>query len=115
MGASAFLFHDLRAVRKHGVKIGNHLDEYHLLARRAFLTLVTMERWNAAGVSAQTIIPEDLTKLVAADKMLLGGLGYNALRKCSPWDHIVWSERDFVIAPWQLLYGIREIDRFPLE
>ena len=109
------MFHDLRAVRKRGVKIGTNLDEYHLLARRAFLTLVTMERWNAAGVSAQTIIPEELTKLVAADKMLLGDLGYSALRKCSSWNHIVWSEKDFVIVPWQLLYGIREINHVPLE
>ena len=83
MGASASLFRDLRTVRKRGVVVGDNLDEYHLLTRRAFLSLVTMERWNAAGVSAQTIIPEDLTKLVAADKVLLGDLGYNALRKCS--------------------------------
>ena len=54
-------------------------DAHHLLLRRAFLSLVAMERWNAAGISAQTIIPEDLTYLVAADKVLLGDLGYNVL------------------------------------
>ena len=69
--------------------LGEDRDEYHLLARRAFLTLVTMERWNAAGVSAQTVIPEDLTKLVAADKVLLGDLGYNALRKYFLRNHIL--------------------------
>ena len=57
------------------------LDAHHLLLRRAFLSLVAMERWNAAGISAQTIIPEDLTYLVAADKVLLGDLGYSALSK----------------------------------
>lgn len=69
--------------------LGEDRDEHHLLARRAFLTLVTMERWNAAGVSAQTVIPEDLTKLVAADKVLLGDLGYNALRKYFLCNHVL--------------------------
>ena len=85
-------------MRKRGVELGNNLDDYHLLTRRAFLTLVTMERWNAAGISAQTIIPEDLTKLVPADKILLGDLGYGALRKCSSCD-----------------YCIMEIDHAPLK
>ena len=77
--------------------LGDNLDEYHLLSRRAFLTLVTMERWNAAGVSAQTIIPEDLTKLVAADKILLGDLGYSALRKYSLYDLFSQSDKDVFV------------------
>ncbi|KAL8787862.1 MAG: hypothetical protein Q9195_007602 [Heterodermia aff. obscurata] len=90
LGASTFLFNDLRTVRKRGVALGNDdPDQYHLLARRAFLTLVIMERWNAAGISAQTIIPEDLTKLVATDKVLLGTFGYHALRASFVLGHIV--------------------------
>lgn len=75
------MFQSLRSVRKHGVGVLDDLDAHHLLLRRAFLSLVAMERWNVAGISAQTLIPEDLIHLVAADKVLLGDLGYSALSK----------------------------------
>lgn len=86
------MFQGLRSVRDHGFVLGQDLDAHHLLARRAFLTLVTMERWNAAGISAETLIPRDLTKLVTADKVLLGDLGYSALSKCPFSVHICRSD-----------------------
>ena len=81
LGASAFVLPDLLAVRRDGVNLDGDQDAFPLLARRATLTLVTMERWNAAGVSSKTIVLDQYTKLVVADKLLLGPVGYATLRK----------------------------------
>ncbi|KAG7007639.1 hypothetical protein G7Y79_00009g027480 [Physcia stellaris] len=97
--ASTFMFQNLRSVRKHGVGLMDDLDAHHLLLRRAFLSLVAMERWNAAGTSAQTIIPEDLTYLVAADKVLLGDLGYSALNASFVLGHVTDIVQDPTNSP----------------
>lgn len=81
LGAALFAFPDLLAVRKNGVDLSGDQDAFPLLARRAVLTLVTMERWNAAGSSTHTMIVDKYTKLVVADKLLLGHVGYATLRK----------------------------------
>ena len=80
-GASTFMFRDLRRVRERGVDLSKGHDSYELLARRAILTLITMERWNAAGTSTQTMISDDCTKLVVNDKLIMGDMGYCTLRK----------------------------------
>ena len=40
-----------------------------------------MQRWNAAGTSFPPTFADNDTRLVVADKILLGEIGYSALRK----------------------------------
>ena len=40
-----------------------------------------MQRWNAAGISFPPTFGDTDTRLVVADKILLGEMGYSALRK----------------------------------
>ena len=80
-GAATFHFGHLRRVRETGKLLGHDIDEHHLLARRAWLTLVTLEHWHAAGTAVPTMCPDELTELVADDHIMLGHVGYFLLRK----------------------------------
>ena len=82
-GAAAFHFGYLRRVRGAGKLLGSDADEHHLLARRAWLAFVTLEHWHAAGTASPTMCPDELTQLVADDRLMLGDVGYFLLRKYS--------------------------------
>lgn len=80
-GAAAFLFGHLRRIRETGKRLNRDNDEHHLIARRAWLTFVTLEHWNAAGTASPSLCPDELTELVADDRVLFGELGYFLLRR----------------------------------
>ena len=79
-GQCALMYQGLSPIRG---DIGSDVDAHPLLARRAFLTLVILERFNAAGTAARSLIPDQLANTSAADESLLGQIGYSALRKRS--------------------------------
>jgi len=82
-GAAAFSFGHLRRVRETSKLLNRDNDEHHLVARRAWLTFVTLEHWHAAGTASPSLCPDELTELVTDDRVLLGELGYFLLRRSS--------------------------------
>ena len=80
-GTATFLFGHLRRVRETDRLPYHDPDDHQLLARRAWLSFVTLERWHSAGTFLPTICPDELTELVADDRMMLGDAGYFLLRK----------------------------------
>ena len=82
-GAAAFWFGHLRRIRETGKLRNRDNDEHHLVARRAWLTFVTLEHWHAAGTACPSLCTDELTELVADDRLLFGELGYFLLRRSS--------------------------------
>lgn len=80
-GAATFLFGHLRHIREAGQLLGQGNDEHNLLARRAWLSFVTLEHWHAAGTASPSLCPDELTELIAEDRALLGDVGYSLLRE----------------------------------
>lgn len=81
LSAANFHYYNIRNVRSAGKLLGHDIDEHHLLARRAWLTFVTLERWHAAGTATSSLVQDDLTELCAEDRTIFGDMGYYLLRK----------------------------------
>ena len=80
LGAANFHYYHIRHVRSAGKLLGQDIDAHHLLARRAWLTLVTLERWHSAGTASPTLVPDELTQLCPEDHAIFGDIGYYLLR-----------------------------------
>jgi len=93
-GAAAFFFGHLRRIRETGKLLNRGRDEHHLVARRAWLTFVTLEHWHAAGTAFPSLCPDELTDLVADDRVLLGELGYFLLRRYPSCAHLGYPKQD---------------------
>lgn len=79
--AASFLFPHLRCVHETGRMQCDGIDEHHLLGRRTWFVFVILERWHAAGTACESICSDELTELVANDRLLLGDVGHSLLRE----------------------------------
>lgn len=79
--AASFQFGHLRRIRDTSKLLDPDPDELLVLARRAWLSLVTLEHWHAAGTANEILCPDELNMLVASDHQLLGDVGYFLLRE----------------------------------
>ena len=51
------------------------------LLRRAWLCLIVLDRWHAAGMCSATLIHDENIQLVPSDHTLLGSTSYHTLRE----------------------------------
>ncbi|KAI5807386.1 hypothetical protein DFH27DRAFT_462838, partial [Peziza echinospora] len=70
--------HDSRLQREHLVVGDADTDEK--IGRRAWWTLVVMDRWHAIGTSSPLFIPDSSTVLLLEDQSVLGAVPYNIAR-----------------------------------
>lgn len=98
-GMSSFLA--LRAKQPYKHNSNPEINEIEKLARRAWLLLLTLDRWHAASTVNPLIIPENGVKLLRQDNALLGDVGFHFARLSLTLGHIsdallYHSERTFV-------------------
>lgn len=78
-GMSAFLA--LRAKQPYKHNSNPEINEIEKLARRAWLLLLTLDRWHAVSTLNPLIIPEKGVTLLRQDNALLGDVGFHFARK----------------------------------
>ena len=62
--------------------VGCDIDTNENLGRRAWLVLVVMDRWNAAGTGLPLLIADGQAKMYRGDGVLLGNIGLQFARRC---------------------------------
>lgn len=73
----------LRARQSYKQNTDPENNELEKLARRAWLLLMTLDRWHAASTWNPLLIPEKGVTLLRQDEALLGSVGYHFARKWS--------------------------------
>ncbi|EPS41165.1 hypothetical protein H072_4959 [Dactylellina haptotyla CBS 200.50] len=83
LGAAIGLAYNLRLHHGNtGIKAseGDHDDSDEKLGRRAWWTLVVLDRWNAVSTSSPLHIPDSSVVLLQEDQLLLGSAAYQITR-----------------------------------
>ena len=80
LGSAVTLANSLQLQRLKHTETTGSSDVYRLM-RRAWLSLVVLDRWHAAAICSATLIHDENVQLVPSDHALLGSTSYHLLRK----------------------------------
>ncbi len=82
LALSVSTFLKLYSHNPHEHVVGSDIDTNENVGRRAWLVLVVMDRWNAAGTRLPLLIADGQAKMYRGDGVLLGNIGFQFARRC---------------------------------